>query len=586
MWNLVSNATQTADLGEKPSLKLFASNVDHSGDHRQVLLSDGAIFHVSSFPPTENEVALSIRHLSRPSSPWSEFSLMSPMIEKEDLATNSFMDFDEAFADARGKQLNDHRRGFDYRRSCRTSEAPVHDFLPREDHSTTHSAPSPSMAKRWQQTDQARPVRRYYLDGGDDKLHPTSSRRSPEMETSGPTDFRGTHSERKEPNSNYKGRNDAMPRTGHGRVFRTVLYENAGENEFTKKPNSHRCEMHHQIRGQFDRDIHRYVRALDPPGFGDTYKNDTDVLSAIANALGDFHEDSTTTINGIIYIQAIDEATMGHLALKNLRVFRNLIGEEHLEKCRLLTTKWKSVPDAKATSREKTRGYCWGIPVNTYYNNSKGVLRHGINYHDPDARERSVLDTTEMTMDEIYEASHPRYHPYSLNYTSSRRLRASLESERTSTSAQADEQDAERCERLRGIERPYLARRRNHVVLSRQASANLAPRVASQTRITASPSRLSQAEEASTDDDLPPLISTNDLTPTAGGSQTQPLPYKIPLSDPWHVIENALESARASDGGQTPAGLISLARLESVLATEWRLSLSAISRNVSPPSAE
>jgi hypothetical protein len=204
---------------------------------------------------------------------------------------------------------------------------------------------------------------------------------------------------------------------------------------------------------------------------------------------------------------------------------------------------------------------------------------------DLDARDRSVLDTLEMTMDEIYEASHPRHHPYSLNYTSSPRVRASLESERTSSSTQADEQDGEQRERLRGTERSYLPRRRNSVVLSRQASASLAPRATSRTRITASPSRLSQAEDAAAEDDLPPLISTNDHTPAAGGSQTQPLPYNIPPSDPWHVIENALQSARASDGGQTSAAQSSLARLESVLATERRLSLSAISRNMSPPSA-
>jgi hypothetical protein len=209
-------------------------------------------------------------------------------------------------------------------------------------------------------------------------------------------------------------------------------------------------------------------------------------------------------------------------------------------------------------------------------------------YHagiDLDARERSVLDTLEMTMDEIYEASHPRHHPYSLNYTSSPRVRASLESEGASTSAHTDDQDGEQRERLRSIERSYLPRRRNSVVLSRQATTNLAPRATSRTRITASPSRLSQAEDTATDDDLPPLISTNDLTPTAGGSQTQPLPYNIPPSDPWHVIQNALESARAFDNGPAPASPTNLARLESALATERRLSLSAISRNMSPPSA-
>jgi len=435
MSNLVSSATQTADLGGKPSLKRSASNID--------------------------------------------------------LVTNLFEDLDEAFVDARCKQLNGHRQGFDHTvgigHSCRTSEAPVHNPLPRKNHNTTHSVPSPSMAKRWQQTDQTRHARQYYLEKGDDVLRPTSSRRSPEMETSGPADFGGTHSKGKELNPDYEERNDVRPM----RVFHTLLYENAEENESNPKPNSHRSEMHHQIRGQPDRDIHHYVRRM-----------------------------------------MVVRETCAHL---------------------------------------------WWIPINTYYNNNKVVLRPGINDHDPDARERPVLDTLEMTME--------RHHLYSLNITSSPRVRAFLESEQMSTSAQADEQDGERRERLRGIGRSYLPRRRNFVVvLSRQASANLTPQVASWTRITASPSRLSQAGNTGTDDDLPPLISTSDLTPTAGGLQTQPLPYIIPPSDLWHVVENALESARALDGRQTPASLFSLARLESVLAMERRLSLSAISRNVRPPS--
>lgn len=205
-------------------------------------------------------------------------------------------------------------------------------------------------------------------------------------------------------------------------------------------------------------------------------------------------------------------------------------------------------------------------------------------YHigiDLDARERSVLDTLEMTIDEIYEASHFRHLPYSLNYTSSPRVRASLEGDRAPTSA-ADDQDGEQPERLRSIERSYLPRRRNSVVLSRQASTSLAPRAASRSRITASPSRLSQGEDPATDDDSPPLISTNDQTPPPGGSQTQPVPHNIPPSDPWHVIQNALESARASDNSPAPTSSASLARLESALAAERRLSLSAISRNMNP----
>jgi hypothetical protein len=903
----VSTATQTADLGGEPSLKLFDLNVDNSGDHRQMLLSDGATFHVS-FPPAENKVALSIRHLSRLSPTCSSSLLMSSIFGKEDLATNLFVDLDEAFADARGKQLNSHRRGFDHTidigHSYRTSEAPIHNPPPRENYNTTHSVPSPSMAKRWQQTDQTRHARQYYLEG-DNILRPTSSRRSPEMETSGPTDSRGTHSERKGLNPNYKERNDPMAIFKRGRASHTLLYENAGENKSTKKPNSHRStdprDDLDRIQRQKEQRVGHTCEWLlkreefstwsakgEPqllwlvglPGIGKTmmsislvhelwrkvertpyttsayffydYKNmvrntPTAILRSVIRHLlpqrhtlfkhiqSEFKEQrSGLFLNFDALWRILEIMPMHHLKpfvcthhecgsprfSSNACLFRHQREAHGLHPCRFPGCEraldrngfprkwnlkdhmtrvhgWEKSEDSPSSDFPPGPSHKSDQPV--WKRNNKGVLRLGINDHDPGARERLVFDTLEVTMNEMNAnaASRLRHHPYSLNYTSSPHVRASLESERTSTSAQADEQDGERRERLRGIERSYLPRRRNSVVLSRQASANLAPRAASRTRTTGSPSHLSQVGDTVTDDDLPPLISTNDLTPTTGGAlvlgathpsflpslptnndaapvsrireyrgpeptlsgpeyhlrqsirrarppvivqsdigeaqqvarvkfdarsfpvndpqypnqavnaprfvaydeadpgkrrkrtdrvedkrrkegiskrrgacsgcrnakkqcdgqevcnrcrrlgsecfrtcslcwvkkmicddircqhcriseaecirpsventttprahqrhnvppalpsveaepQAQPLPYNIPPSDPWHVIENAeIESARASDGRQTPAGLISLARLESVLATEWRLSVSAISRNMSPSS--
>ena len=205
---------------------------------------------------------------------------------------------------------------------------------------------------------------------------------------------------------------------------------------------------------------------------------------------------------------------------------------------------------------------------------------------DLDARERSVLDTLEMTMDEIYEASHPRPpHPYSLNYTSSPRVRASLESERAAS--RANEQTDER-ERMRSIERSYLPRRRNSVILSRHTTL-APPRATSRSRITASPSQLSQADEheaedEDTDPELPALMSINDLTPTIDRSSTQPLPYNIPPSDPWHVIQSALESARASENTNPgPASINNLASVEAALNSYRR---TATSRPSEPTSAQ
>lgn len=166
--------------------------------------------------------------------------------------------------------------------------------------------------------------------------------------------------------------------------------------------------------------------------------------------------------------------------------------------------------------------------------------RQPFSYHqglDLNSRERSVLDTLETTMDDI---QHHGSHPYSVSYTSSPRVRPSAGSTMPERSHRSD--------------RSYMPRRQTSVVLSPSRTENdthpstLAPRELSRNRLTASPSHIPHpTDRPITPDDLPPLMSTNDLTPQAGGSTTQPLPYDIPPSDPWSNIQNALESARAAD---------------------------------------
>lgn len=123
-------------------------------------------------------------------------------------------------------------------------------------------------------------------------------------------------------------------------------------------------------------------------------------------------------------------------------------------------------------------------------------------------RERRLIESirTSRTGDEAAEVlesllPNPRQTPYSVNYTSSPRVRASL--------AQADENRA-RSARLRAMlsqfvrtmdaerseDRSYQPRRRSSIVLSQgsQSTERLAPSSDTRLRVTASPSRLSQSE--------------------------------------------------------------------------------------------
>ncbi|KAJ9603057.1 hypothetical protein H2200_012352 [Cladophialophora chaetospira] len=171
---------------------------------------------------------------------------------------------------------------------------------------------------------------------------------------------------------------------------------------------------------------------------------------------------------------------------------------------------------------------------------------------DLDARERSVIEALETTMDNVEQ---PPARPYSINYTSSPRWFASrIPAEATPPSPGSGRPN---------ISRNQLPRRRSSVVLSEStvnAGRYLDVTDGHRARLSASPGRIG-------DDDDIPTMSTNDLTPSASGSTSQPTPSNIPPNDPWHVIQTALETARETD----TSNRANLARIEAALEAERQL---------------
>jgi Uncharacterised protein domain (DUF2415) len=179
---------------------------------------------------------------------------------------------------------------------------------------------------------------------------------------------------------------------------------------------------------------------------------------------------------------------------------------------------------------------------------------HRASLADLDAREQSILNTLEVTMEEVDDAIANAQSRISVNYLASPHLRTTLESdERSASRAQLesliDVFRERNLQRIRGLDRQHQPRRRNSVVLSQgvgsstDGTSGLMPTSISRSRLTASPSRMADAD-VDTDRSTPPLtMSTNYLTPTTSESDAQPLPYNIPPSDPWHVIQSALDSS-------------------------------------------
>jgi chromosome segregation ATPase len=91
---------------------------------------------------------------------------------------------------------------------------------------------------------------------------------------------------------------------------------------------------------------------MDTPGFDDTFRKDIDILRNIAGWLGDTYSHDIT-LSGIIYLHRIQDNRMQGAAMKNLRMFRKLVGNDGLKNVFLVTTMWNNVSQQEGIDREK-----------------------------------------------------------------------------------------------------------------------------------------------------------------------------------------------------------------------------------------
>lgn len=90
---------------------------------------------------------------------------------------------------------------------------------------------------------------------------------------------------------------------------------------------------------------------VDTPGFDDTHRSDTDILGEVANWLNDSFQNKIK-LTGIIYLHRISDVRVGHAAMKNLRMFKALCGEDGLASVVLATTHWARVTPDEGAGRE------------------------------------------------------------------------------------------------------------------------------------------------------------------------------------------------------------------------------------------
>ncbi|KAJ7707496.1 P-loop containing nucleoside triphosphate hydrolase protein [Mycena rosella] len=95
----------------------------------------------------------------------------------------------------------------------------------------------------------------------------------------------------------------------------------------------------------------RWVTLIDTPGFDDTSKSDTDILTLIAAFLAKTYEGGKK-LAGVIYMHRISDVRMGGISTRNFKMFRQLCGESTLKNVVIVTNFWGEVGLEVGEARE------------------------------------------------------------------------------------------------------------------------------------------------------------------------------------------------------------------------------------------
>ncbi|KAJ6513035.1 P-loop containing nucleoside triphosphate hydrolase protein [Mycena sanguinolenta] len=95
----------------------------------------------------------------------------------------------------------------------------------------------------------------------------------------------------------------------------------------------------------------RWVTLIDTPGFDDTTRSDTEILTQIAAFVATAYA-SGKKLAGVIYMHRISDVRMGGISTRNFKVFRQLCGESTLRNVVVVTNMWSQVAPDVGEARE------------------------------------------------------------------------------------------------------------------------------------------------------------------------------------------------------------------------------------------
>ncbi|KIW14312.1 hypothetical protein PV08_07094 [Exophiala spinifera] len=126
---------------------------------------------------------------------------------------------------------------------------------------------------------------------------------------------------------------------------------------------------------------------IDTPGFDDTNRSDTEVLGDIAYWLARAYTQHMQ-LAGIIYLHRITDVRMQGSALRNLRLFKELCGQDELRSVILATTHWTH-GEGNSVSEEVGRGRVKELETTKEF--WGGMIERGSRVEKHDGSEASAL---------------------------------------------------------------------------------------------------------------------------------------------------------------------------------------------------
>ena len=94
------------------------------------------------------------------------------------------------------------------------------------------------------------------------------------------------------------------------------------------------------------------VLLIDTPGFDDSGRTDSEILTEISRLLSAQYEEGLS-LKGVIYLHRITDIRYAGSSVKTLEIFKKICGKTALKNVLLVTTRWNEVDETLGASREQ-----------------------------------------------------------------------------------------------------------------------------------------------------------------------------------------------------------------------------------------